>query len=246
MNLSGISSKSALGRLLRLPLGLIPAEATLPILQGRLRGKKWIVAASDHGCWLGSYEYKKRLVFESQVQPGTVVFDVGAQAGFYTLLASVLVGAQGRVFAFEPVPSNLAYLRRHMELNGVSNVSVIDAAVTDRPGWTQFELGPSASMGHLSPHGAIRVRTVCLDDLVRSKEIPVPGHVKIDVEGSELLVLRGAQSLLAAFHPTLYLATDLGELHHDCCQLLRGLDYTLAPIDTDHLESSYEILAYRS
>ena len=60
-----------------------------------------------------------------------VVFDIGANTGFYTLLASVLVGPQGRVFAFEPVPLNLRYLNEHLRLNNIKNVSVIDAAVAE-------------------------------------------------------------------------------------------------------------------
>ncbi|MDW8317197.1 MAG: FkbM family methyltransferase, partial [Anaerolineae bacterium] len=90
MNLSGISSKSLIGRVLRFPLRLIPPKAVLPIMQGRLKGRKWIVGSSSHGCWLGSYEYAKRIVFERTVRENSVVFDIGAHVGFYTLLAAVL------------------------------------------------------------------------------------------------------------------------------------------------------------
>lgn len=117
MNLSGIPRRSVLGRVLRAPLRLIPPGTVLPVLQGRLRGARWIVGAGTHGCWLGSYEYGKRRLFERLVRPGQVVWDVGANAGFYTLLASRLVGSTGSVVAIEPLPRNLSYLRRHLELN---------------------------------------------------------------------------------------------------------------------------------
>src|SRR5512139_3781902 len=97
MNFSGISNHSVVGKALRFPLRLIPDDATLPILQGRLRGKRWISGSCNHGCWLGSYEYHKRVLFERTITPGSVVFDLGAHVGFYTLLASVLVGHAGRV-----------------------------------------------------------------------------------------------------------------------------------------------------
>ena len=97
MNFSGISNKKLLGKLLRFPFRFIPTDMRMPILQGRLKGKKWIVGSSNHGCWLGSYEYEKRLVFEKTVTKGSIVFDIGAHVGFYTLLASVLVGPGGRV-----------------------------------------------------------------------------------------------------------------------------------------------------
>ncbi len=61
MNLSGISDKSLFGKILRLPLRIIPAQTVMPIIQGKLKGKKWIVGASNHGCWLGSYEFANDL-----------------------------------------------------------------------------------------------------------------------------------------------------------------------------------------
>lgn len=246
MNFSAISNNTPLGKLLRAPLRLVPSETCLPILQGKLRGKKWIAGSSNHGCWLGSYEYRKRLLFEKLVAAGSVVFDVGANVGFYTLLAAVLAGRSGKVVAFEPVASNLNYLRRHLALNNISNVTVIEAAVSDRPGTAPFVLGPNASMGHFSSDGAIRVKTVCLDELVSTGGLPVPGYLKIDVEGAEMLVLLGARSLLAEFHPLLFLSTDIGDLHRQCCRFLASLGYDLHPIDAHHLDQAYEILAFQA
>lgn len=113
-NFSGISNQGFVGRMIRWPLRLIPAEAQLPILQGVLRGKRWIAGSSTHGCWAGSYEYEKQLLFTQTITKGNVVFDIGAHVGFYTLLSSVLVQDQGRVFAFEPLPRNVIYLSEHV------------------------------------------------------------------------------------------------------------------------------------
>lgn len=88
MNFSGISSKSALGKLLRAPLQLIPADLVVPIIQGKLRGNRWVT----HGCWLGNYEYEKQRLLRNSVRPGSVCFDIGAHVGFYTLLMSRVVG----------------------------------------------------------------------------------------------------------------------------------------------------------
>ena len=117
MNFSAVPYHSWLGRVLRFPLRLLPPETIVPILQGRLRGKRWIVGSGNHGCWLGSYEYEKRRAFEQTISAGNIVFDVGAHVGFYTLLASTLVGPTGRVVAFEPAPRNLRYLKEHLRLN---------------------------------------------------------------------------------------------------------------------------------
>ena len=93
MNITGISATTWLGKLLRLPLNLIPKKAIVPILKGRLKGKKWIVGSGIHRFWLGTYEWHHHTsVFEKRIKEGGIVFDIGAHVGFYTLLASVLVG----------------------------------------------------------------------------------------------------------------------------------------------------------
>src|ERR1043165_45133 len=102
VNFSGLSRGSFVGRIARLPLSLIPAGARMPILQGPLRGKRWVAGSHVHGGWRGSYEFEKQQMFISAIKPGAVVYDIGANVGFYTLLASRLAGPQGRVYAFEP------------------------------------------------------------------------------------------------------------------------------------------------
>ena len=77
INFSGISNQSFLVKLFRVPLKLIPKELQIPILQGKLKGKKWIVGSSNHDCWLGSYEYDMQLLFESIITPGSIVYDIG-------------------------------------------------------------------------------------------------------------------------------------------------------------------------
>jgi len=71
LNFSKISSDSIIGKFLRFPLKLLPQNMIVPIIQGKLRGKKWIVGSSNHGCWLGSYEYEKQVLFSKIVQEGS-------------------------------------------------------------------------------------------------------------------------------------------------------------------------------
>jgi FkbM family methyltransferase len=244
MNFSGISNKTILGQLLRFPLRFIPTKMTMPILQGRLRGKQWVVGASNHGCWLGSYELEKQLLFQKTITEGSVVFDLGAHVGFYTLLSSVLVGPKGRVFAFEPMPANLFHLKEHLRLNHIKNVTVIEAAVSDSSGITYFEEGSDSSQGHIGSKGTLQVKTVCLDELISSGELPTPDYIKIDVEGAEMQVFSGAKSMLANAHPTIFLATHGNDVHHQCCEFLTSLGYQLQPIDGKSLAQTDEILAY--
>lgn len=243
MNLSGIPKSSLLGRLIRYPLRLIPKDAVMPILQGRFKGKKWIVGSANHGYWLGSYEFKKRLLFERVIQPGSVVYDVGGFVGYYTLLASVLVGQKGRVVVFEPLPRNLHYLKEHLRLNGISNVTVVEAAVSDQAGMLSFKEGPSRARGRLDQDGGLQVQAVRLDDLVESGELPEPHYMKVDVEGAELHAFAGARRLLERCHPTLFLDTHGSDLHAESCRLLAELGYHLEAIDGKELQDSKEIFA---
>ncbi|CAN1210585.1 Methyltransferase FkbM family protein [Tumidithrix helvetica PCC 7403] len=243
MNFSGIPNQSLLGKILRLPLRLLPANLIVPILQGKLRGQKWITGSSNHGCWLGSYELDKRLLIEQTIQEGKVFIDLGAHVGFYTLLASKLVGEHGKVFAFEPVPSNLQYLRRHLQINQVDNVKVLAIAVSDSNGSANFEPSKGSSQGYLSNQGGLMVETASLDRLIADGILPNPDYIKMDVEGAEASILSGAKSMLAEVHPTIFLATHGEEVKEQCLTILRSLNYQLTAIGGSNLEKADEILA---
>ena len=242
MDFSAVSSQTVLGKMLRLPLKLVPSQAKVPILQGRLKGEKWVVGSGVHGYWLGSYETEKQQVLAKLIAQGDVVFDIGAHVGFYSLLASVLVGSTGHVYAFEPLPRNLFYLREHLRLNHISNVTVVEAAVSDRCGVAGFDEGTNSFAGHIAADGNLQVETLCLDEMVPGK-IPPPDCIKVDAEGAEMLILSGAESVLANFHPIVLLATHGCLVHGECCRFLEDLGYVLWPLDRKPLEKSRELLA---
>ncbi len=219
-----LTSESALGRLARYPLKLVPRTMAVPILTGKLRGKRWVVGSAIHRCWLGFYEYEKQRLICREVRPDSVFWDVGANVGFYSLLASELVGS-GKVFAFEPVPRNLYYLREHLALNHVTNVEVLAMAVSDRNGTSPFEVEKTGSMGRLSGEGSITVSTATLDSLVEEGKVLPPDYVKMDIEGAELLALRGASDTFQRFRPVLFLATHGKQTENKCCQLLESWGY---------------------
>ena len=124
INFSKISASSSFGRFLRYCLRWLPLRATIRILQGQARGMKWIIGSGDHGYWLGSFEFNKQNRLNQFLRPGLSFFDIGANVGFYTLLASKSVGEKGQVVAFEPNPANLYYLERHVALNNCRNVII--------------------------------------------------------------------------------------------------------------------------
>jgi len=163
-----------------------------------------------------------------------VAVDIGANIGLYTLAMARRVGPHGRVFAFEPAPANFALLTRNVESNGYSAiVTACRTAITDRSGLARFTLNVhNAGMHRLASEGAIEVETARLDDLLAGQRVD---FVKIDVEGAEVAVLRGMQSIIAA-NPSIALLVEYNEsglrtFHHSTNDLfaeLEGFTFTVA------------------
>jgi len=170
MKVEIFSVNSLIGKVIRLPLRLIPPNAQLPILLGRMKGKKWIVGSGLYSFWIGNFESKKQKLFADYISAGSVVFDIGANVGFYTLLASELVGPKGLVVSFEPAPRNIKFLKEHITINNISNVVVIEGAVADIDGSSFFDKGPNATMGRLNSKGDLQVRTFTLDHIITEKK----------------------------------------------------------------------------
>lgn len=217
-----------LGRLLRFPLRFIARDQVMTVRAGLNRGLKWIAGASTHGCWIGTYEHDKQQLVAGLVRPGMKAFDIGANAGFYTLAFSRLVGESGHVWAFEPFAENVANLLDHLRINNLSNVTVFQAAVADRAGIAGFQVRESNSMGALSAAvEQYRVPTLSLDALVREGAIPLPDLVKMDVEGAEGLVLKGAPELLSHRRTTWLIALHGDEQAAMCARILRDNGYDI-------------------
>jgi len=244
INFSGLSQDALWGRLLRVPLRMIPGRTVVRVLQGQLRGARWIVDSGPHGYWLGSYESLKQRELGRHVRPGSVAFDIGAQAGFYSLLLSRLVGPEGLVVAFEPVPGNYARTLEHVLLNRCRNVTAVQAAVADFNGTSRFDLGPSSSMGRMSPGGATTVTVVSLDQWVADNRTPMPEVLKIDVEGAEASVLDGAEDILRKARPALFIALHGPDARRDCLARLARRGYRVEPLGAESLDETDEIFAH--
>jgi FkbM family methyltransferase len=172
------------------------------------------------------------------------MLDIGAAAGYYTLLATRLVGPTGRVIAFEPDPVNLRYLRAHVRQNRLTNVSVLPIAIADSKGTARFGGGTGTGTGRICGHGSHEVFLERLDDLAE-REALAPHHIKIDVEGSEPAVLRGGEQLIRRCRPTIFLSTHEGivpGVHRACCELLESWNYRLEPILGPSVATTTEVL----
>ena len=157
------------------------------------------------------YEPAVTALLARHVHEGSTVIDVGAHVGLHTLMFSRRVGAAGRVIAVEPSPANADLLRRHLVWNACTNVRVIEAAAGHREGVTDFSYradptdpgGFANSLAHDIGGLKRRVSMTTLDAICDGL---LPDVIKIDVEGAELLVLEGAEELLARAAPTLVIA----------------------------------------
>ena len=198
---------------------------------GPLRGCRWIAGSSVHSCWIGLYEWEKARLLARTLKPGMVFFDVGANVGYFTLLASRLVGPTGRIFAFEPLRRNLTYLRRHIAMHNLENVTVVEVAVSDSEGFATFDPGSNASSGRLSQQGSVHVQTVSLDKEISAGRLPVPDILKIDVEGAEVQVLDGLKKTLETARPKVcldihsFLGPSFVHLDRDCKDIMAEHGY---------------------
>lgn len=136
------------------------------------------------------------------IRPGATVLDVGANVGFWSLLAGQVVGPRGRVIAFEPVPANFTRLSHAIGLNRMTWVECRPVAVSDRTGVITFYMSNTgnSALGSLACRDgidrAIEVPTVPLDDVYRTVGLGRVEFLKVDVEGAERQVFAGATQLL--------------------------------------------------
>jgi len=123
------------------------------------------------------------------------IWDIGANVGLYTLVGARHTEPTGHVYAFEPMPRNLAFLRHHINQNGLRSVTVVPGAVADSPGVLRMAEGDSPSEFHIDRDGGFEVNSIVLDRWFQSHATDKPDIVKIDVEGAEHLVLQGGNQV---------------------------------------------------
>jgi len=189
--------------------------------------------------------------FVDNVRPGDVALDIGGHNGQYAVLLGALVGAAGRVVTFEPDPAARAILRRNLELNNLAGrVTVEEIALSDRGGTHAFFSRGGDSMSSLARTGLGTnaaaadvteqvVTTERLDDYIAARQLPHPKWIKLDTEGAEISILRGAHGVLKSnafvvceLHPyawpgfgTTY--DELLKIVHECGRAIRYLDPAL-------------------
>jgi FkbM family methyltransferase len=184
-----------------------------------------------------SFEPDVANAFVTLLHAGDVAVDVGANCGYLTVLAAILVGPTGHVVSFEPDPENVARLRANLVLNDCENVTVIEKAVTNHVGDVEFFINSDNSGGNalwdpaqypgnekcLATPMRLTVPGTTLDAEWEQLRLPAPKLIKIDTEGADLRVLEGARDLLSRQKPRFVIS----ELHEFALAKMGGSQESL-------------------
>jgi FkbM family methyltransferase len=197
LNRLGLSSVNQFGkRVLRIVTrDKLRIEVDGLVIQGPVAASRILTQIAT-----GSYEVFEVGLFKESLATGMVVVDVGANVGYYTLIAARIVGEQGRVFGFEPDPRTLAALRANVAANRLRNVTVIGKAASDREGECEMYLDSSANRSSLYRSASLDrvmrrdlIETTTVDNVLGGLAADV---VKMDIEGAEPAALRGMRRSL--------------------------------------------------
>lgn len=202
----------------------------LPIKRGPNQGRLWSVSTAKN-YFYDRFVPGKAACLPQLLRAGETVWDIGAHCGYTVLIESAAIGPTGRCIAFEPNPRNRHLLGLHLKWNRLTNVAVLPYAISGADGELSFGWENNQRDSSISSHlggAGWKVPVRHIDGLIASGEAPAPTFLKIDVEGAELELLRGAARLLA-HEPNLLiiLSTHTAELHDACCALLRAADFVI-------------------
>jgi FkbM family methyltransferase len=200
----------------------------------------WIRLPDDKGIWTGAYELPFAARIAAAVPKGGVCYDIGGWHGFFT----GVMAAQGakQVLVFEPLPDNIARIEKLAALNPQLPIQVQAMALSDQDGEMDLVVMPDPSMAKLTTSGfqpdastdqRITVRTATIDGLVASAAAPPPALMKLDVEGAEMMVLKGAAETLKKHRPIIFSEVHSSSLLTEVKAYLGALGYEITRIDED-------------
>jgi FkbM family methyltransferase len=202
-------------------------------------------AFSNFDAWGGKHNRGFQACIEASREM-SCVFDIGAHIGLVSLPLSTVIDEKGTVFAFEPAIANREFLAQHLRSNNIQNVEVIADLVGNEElnSVTFFESSDDSGMNTLANSGANRGYTsslkqqITLDNFCKSRNLS-PQLIKIDTEGAEVSILKGAINILREHRPILFLSVhpshiiELGSTVEELEQLLSSVDYKVTDIDGD-------------
>jgi FkbM family methyltransferase len=235
----------------RLVTSAAGGRGALELIEVSLPGRQMLVDAADQTIGRAirenrDYEPHLTRAISSVLPPGSRFLDIGANVGWFALLAASLVGPSGVVVAVEAHPVNADVLSRSRTLNGLENILVLPVAASDRVGTVQLQSAGGSNAAIVADDGTRAagdhfVTAVPLDDL---RDLIGPVDVmKVDTEGAEYLALRGASQLVAAHRPEIFFEFSPGMVERLPGSTVAGLQawivdqgYALSVVGADGAE----------
>jgi FkbM family methyltransferase len=217
-----------------------PGIAHIQYMRGPLKGNFFECFTSEKYFLLGpEYEADLQDTVRPLLKLGDVVYDIGANTGFWSLLFSVFVGSSGQVYAFEPSPTNVLRFERNIQRNQKGNVLLTQRAVSDTEGIVLFS--DDGSTSHIvesslsRSDGCVQVDTITLDNFVYRDLNAQPALIKIDIEGNAGRCLKGAERVLTDARPyVLCEVHDPSELSQ-VLTVLAQLSYEIERLDAPYV-----------
>ncbi len=217
-------------------------------LEVERQGLRWRLNPSDfaqkHLFWLAEYEYHDLHILSRWTHPSAVVFDIGANFGYYSISLASGLNAEGRVYAFEPSHGTFSRLQENISLNNLqSKITAVQSGLSDSPGIAFLHQDPSNSGAATISHDAKgeRVAIDTLDNFCDVRQVRKVDVIKIDVEGYELQVINGGKKVLSSHRPVIMIEFNsaalarAGQTVEKLATVLRGLEYELMLAKRDQL-----------
>lgn len=214
---------------------IYPNGSVVILRHGPAAGSKWY-RYKCHEAWMamGLYEPHVAELIVDILGPGDVFYDVGANAGYFSLIASKAVGREGKVVIFEPVPFNIDVIKKQIKANNLCNCILEPVALSSSAGTASLVVPNRNANAHLTDFVSnhfitndndkiIHVETNTLDHYI--DKYPSPNLIKMDIEGAEVEALIGASLTLTSCAPTFIISTHNPELHKNVISILLESDY---------------------
>lgn len=210
----------------------------------KVQGNKMFLDMNDLGisrelALYGVHEYQSTQEVKRIITPGMTILEIGANIGYYALIEATLAGKSGHLYAIEPSPSNFEALKKNLELNGIRNTYLHQAAFGEKRGKSKFYVYDRSNLSSFIKREdmgmqctEVEVEILTLDDFLVGKEVD---FVRMDVEGYEREILRGAEKAFAAGKKPKYffieVHSDLLHMKGSSCkeilELLGGYGYDI-------------------
>lgn len=242
-----------LAQLLRKSLNIVAPEGLtlVNISSGSLEGFNcYLDLKMEKDYWLGTYEMNLQEAARYFIKKGDIVYDVGANIGYISMIFAKYTGKNGKVFAFEAFAENIERMEKNIEVNNLeSQIEVLYYAVVDSDEEVSFLVGPShetgkaeGSMGRKETTYRERVTVpgISLDSFVYNLGNPLPNVVKMDIEGGEVMALPGMRRLLRDGRPLVFLELHGPEAAKKASEIFREAQYGIHSLEKGYPKISYE------